>query len=246
MTTTKDMNNRWMDEEERITAYLKGKMSATEEAQFIVELQNNPELKAQAIAMARLVKGMKEVGTKRDAEMKEAFLTSTKEDVKQVAKNVSAEKKAKVVTLRQASTWMSIAASVIFIIWVGYGYNDYRTTMALADEYAMAFESSIYSRGEESSSEVEQKLSQLFDNVKNKKDLKNTLHELSLCWELSTMQVYNDYTDYSAEIGWNLAVGYLKDNDKKKAKVVLEGVINITEEGNAINTEAGEILRQIK
>ena len=242
---TKDMNNRWMDEDGRITAYLKGKMSATEEEQFIVELQNNPKLKAQAIAMARLVKGMKDVGTKRDTEIKEAFLASTQEDVKQVAQIVSAEKKAKVVTLRQASTWMSIAASVIFIVWVGFGYSDYRTTMALADEYAMAFETSIYSRGEETISDAEQKLSQLFDNVKNKKELKNTLHELSLCWELSTMLTYNDYTDYSAEIGWYLAIGHLKDNEKKKAKVVLEELIEIADINSIINKEANRLLKKL-
>ena len=239
---TKDINNKWVDEEERITSYLKGKMSATEEARFIIELQNSPELKAKAVAMARLVKGMKEVGTKHDAKTKEAFLVSTPEEVKQVAHNVSVEKNAKVVTMRQAPIWMSIAASVILIVWVGLGYNEYRTTTVLADEYAMAFETSIYSRGEDLSSEAEQKLAQLFDNVKNKKELKNTLHELTLCWELSTMQTYNDYTDYSSEIGWNLAIGHLKDNDKKMAKKVLERLVIISEEGSAISQKAKELL----
>ena len=242
---TKDINNKWMDEEERITAYLKGKMSATEETQFIIELKNNPELKAKAIAIARLIKGMKEVGTKLDAKTKEAFLVSTLEEVKQVAHNVSVEKKAKVVTMRRATAWMSIAASVILIVWGGFIYNDYRTTMTLADEYAMAFETSIYSRGEEVSSEAEQKLAQLFDNVKNKKELKNTLHDLSLCWEISQMETYNDYTEYSAEIGWNLAIGHLKDNDKKKAKNVLEELINSTEDGSVIRNKALELLDKI-
>lgn len=239
---TKDINNMWMDEDERITAYLKGKMSATEETQFIIELQNNPELKAKAIAMARLIKGMKEVGTKRDAKTKEAFLVSTQEEVKQVARNVSAERKAKVVTVRQVSTWMSIAASVMLIVWVGLGYNDYHTTMSLANEYAMAFETSIYSRGEDFSSEAEQKLAQLFDNVKNKNELKNTLHDLSLCWEISQMETFNDYTEYSAEIGWYLAIGYLKDNDRKNAKIVLERLVIISEEGSAISQKAKELL----
>ena len=231
-----------MDEDERITAYLKRKMSATEETQFIIELKNNPELKAKAIAMARLIKGMKEVGTKLDAKTKEAFLVSTMEEVKQVVHNVSVEKKAKVVTMRRATAWMSIAASVILIVWGGLSYNDYRATMTLVDEYVMAFEPSIYSRGEEVSSEVELKLAKLFDNVKNKKELKNTIHELSLCWELSTMQTYNDYTEYSAEIGWYLAIGYLKDNDKKNAKNVLEELINTTEDGSVIRNKATELL----
>ena len=36
---------------------------------------------------------------------------------------------------------------------------------------------------------------------------------------LSTMETYNDYTDFSSEIGWNLAIAYLKDNNKKDAKI---------------------------
>ena len=243
---TKDINNMWMDEDERITAYLKGKMSATEETQFIIELQNNPELKAKAVAMARLVKGMKEVGTKRDMKTKEAFLVSTQEEVKQMARNVSAERKAKLLAVRQISIWMSLAASIILIVWGGFIYNDYRTTMALADEYAMAFETSIYSRGEEVSSEAEQKLAQLFDNVKNKKELKNTLHDLSLCWEISQMETYNDYTVYSAEIGWYLTIGYLNDNDRKNAKIVLERLVVISEEGSAISQKAKELLGKIQ
>ena len=235
-----------MDEEERITSYLKGKMSATEETQFIIELQNNPELKAKAVAMARLVKGMKEVGTKRDTKTKEAFLVSTTEEIKQVARNVSAERSTKVITLRQASTWMSIAASIIIIVWGGFVYNDYHTTIALADEYTMAFETSIYSRGEDVSSEAEKRLALLFDNVKNKKELENTLHELSLCWEISQMVTYNDYTEYSAEIGWYLAIGYLKDNDKKMAKTMLEELIKSTENGSVINNKASELLLQLE
>ena len=59
------------------------------------------------------------------------------------------------------------------------------------------------------------------------------------------METYNDYTDYSAEIGWNLAIAYLKDNDMKGAKKVLEKLIAITEQGSAINNESKKLLNKL-
>jgi hypothetical protein len=59
------------------------------------------------------------------------------------------------------------------------------------------------------------------------------------------METYNDYTDYSSEIGWNLAIAYLKDNNKKDAKIVLEKLIGITEKGSAVNGKAKELLEKL-
>ena len=245
----KDNNNipqNAYDVDERIMAYLKEEMSTEEEAAFMRQLESDKELKDQAIAMARLVKGMKDVGLKRDQEVKEAFLSATKEEIEELSVSASAKKRSKTVPLRQLSTWMSIAASVIFIVWIGWGYNDYRQTVGLANEYADAFGVSMIGRGEEANSATEQELAQLFDNIKTKTDMKATLHELSLCWELSTMETYNDYTEYAPEIGWNLAIGYLKNNDKKKAKVVLEKLIEVSEDGSTISSKAVEILKLIE
>lgn len=36
------------------------------------------------------------------------------------------------------------------------------------------------------------------------------------------METANYYTDYSANIGWRHAIAYLKDNNKKDAKKVLD------------------------
>ena len=47
--------------DERISRYMQGKMNADEESSFMEELKNNEDLRNQAIAQARLVKGMKQV-----------------------------------------------------------------------------------------------------------------------------------------------------------------------------------------
>ena len=233
-----------LKQDDRITLYLKGKMTPQEEQAFLKELNNNPELKARAVALARLVKGMKEVGKTQDENVIGAILAADENDMKSVARNATT-RKAKVVPMRTMATWLSMAASILLVVWLGIGYHDYRTTTCLGEEYGTQFTTSQLTRGAGEPSEVDTRLAQLFDNVANKKDLDNTLHELSLCWELSTQETYNDYTDYAPEIGWNLTIGYLKDNNRKQAKAILEKLIDITHEGSAIGDKARELLNQI-
>jgi hypothetical protein len=233
-----------LKQDDRITLYLKGKMTPQEEQAFLKELNNNPELKARAVALARLVKGMKEVGKTQDENVIGAILAADENDMKSVARNATT-RKAKVVPMRTMAKWLSMAASILLVVWLGIGYHDYRTTTGLGEEYGTQFTTSQLTRGAGEPSEVDTRLAQLFDNVANKKDLDNTLHELSLCWELSTQETYNDYTDYAPEIGWNLTIGYLKDNNRKQAKAILEKLIDITHEGSAIGDKARELLNQI-
>jgi hypothetical protein len=232
-------------EDERIVRYLKGKMTAEEEQEFMQELDSNEELKSKAIATARLVKGMKEAGSARDEEIADEMLASESNEITSIAKQVVRKKKTKIITFRKAATWLSAAASVALFVWGGFSFNDYRKTTSLGEEYSTVFSSSQFIRGGEDNAEIENKLAKLFDNVASKKDLDNTLHELSLCWQLAIQETYNDYTDYASEIGWNLAIGHLKNNDKKKAKVVLSKLIDIAPEGTAIGDKARELLKKI-
>ena len=245
MTTDNNhIDENMLLDDERIANYLKGKMTAEEEQAFLADLQADPELKAQAVAMARMVKGMKEVGTANDEELKGEFLAADADEVGVVAKDASVAKKANVISWRRTVTWLSAAASVALLIWAGIGYNDYRTTTGLGEQYAIVFTSSQLTRGGENG-EVELKLMNLMDNVAQKKDMDNTLHELALCWELATQDTYNDYTDYAPEIGWNLAIGHLKNNDRKQAKAVLEKFTTIAPSGTAIGAKARELLKQV-
>jgi hypothetical protein len=82
--------------------------------------------------------------------------------------------------------------------------------------------------------------------VKDNVNLDGAIHELSLCWELSTMETYNDYTDYSAEIGWNLAIAYLKDNNKKDALAVLAKMATLYEADNVMGKQVRELQQKIE
>ena len=234
-----------LEQDDRITLYLKGKMTPQEEQAFIQELENNPELKARAVALARLVKGMKEVGKTQDEDVIGAILAAAENDVKSVARNATT-RKAKVIPMRTMAKWLSMAASILLVVWLGIGYHDYRATTSLGEEYGTQLTTSQLTRGAEVPSGVDTRLAQLFENVANKKDLDDTLHELSLCWELSTQETYNDYTDYASEIGWNLAIGYLKDNNRKQAKATLEKLIKVAPEGTAIGDKARELLNEVE
>lgn len=246
-TDNNHIDEKLLLEDERIANYLKGKMTADEERGFLQELQENLELKAKAIAMARMVKGLKEVGAANDEELAGELLAADSDEIKTVAKDTSAlEKKTKATNWRRTAAWLSAAASVALLILGGIGYFDYRSTTGLGNEYATVFTTSQLTRGGEAPTEAEERLAKLFDNVVNGKDLKETLQDLTLCWELSTQETYNDYTDYAPEIGWNLAIGHLKDNDKKNAKAVLEKLTDVAPSSTAIGDKARELLKKVE
>ena len=274
----KDINNidpRLLEEDDRIVAYLKGQMNAEEEQQFLKELEDNPELKEKAIVTARLVKGLKQVGSEQDKDIIGAFLASSKQGVEAVAQEViqndsaaivaeqeaifaereqtgtysrktEPEERAKTRPIRRVSSWLAIAASLVGVVWLGIGYYNYQHTTGLGAQFDDAFPSGLIVRGADNPSEAERKLEQLFADVKNDKNIEDAIHDLSLCWEISQMETYNDYTDYSAEIGWNLAIAYLKDNDSKNAEKVLERLADISEEGSAISQKAKELLGKLR
>ena len=130
-------------EDEIIVRYLKGKMTTDEEEKFMQEVNSNDELKSKAVAIARMVKGMKEVGAASDKEVVDEFLAIDSDEIKTLAKNTSAtNKKGKIMSLRRTATWLSAAASVALLICGGFTYLDYRKTTALGNEYSTVFSSS--------------------------------------------------------------------------------------------------------
>ena len=50
-----------LDRDERISRYLKGLMSIQEETKFLADMESDEQLRQDAIAKARLVKGMAQV-----------------------------------------------------------------------------------------------------------------------------------------------------------------------------------------
>ena len=227
-------------EEERINRFLRGEMSSEEETTFMDELKSNDVLRNKAVVAARMAKAMKTVGEEEDSLVKEALLTSDDHDIEMIVKNVT-RKRSKLLTLRI----ISVAASILILVISGWHYYDYRVTTGLGNEYEMEFESSSFVRGAGTGS-VNKELNSLFTKVKSGDESDNTIKRLSLLWELSTMDTYNDYSDYAPQIGWNLAIAYLKDNDKDNAITVLTKLEGMAEDGTAIKNKCIELINKLK
>ena len=220
--------------DERISRYMKGVMNADEESAFMEELKNNADLRNQAIAQARLVKGMKQV----DEELRDAFREADEQAIKCFANEAIGRKK-------HSARWLAIAASIVFIVFVGYKSYDYYDTTSLGREYANTFPTSTIIRGE-ANADVDKELAMLFNNVAEGKDLDNTTSRLATLWELSKQDAYNDYTDYAPYIGWNLAVGYLRNYEKTLARNVLSEMETIYENETIIGKKVRELINTIE
>ena len=221
--------------DERTSRFLQGKMDTDEEAAFMEELKNNANLRNQAIAQARLIKGMKQV----DVELKDVFRQTDEQTIKRIAKDASKTS----VSKKSSARWLAIAASVIFIVFVGFKSYDYYDTISLGKEYANTFPTTTIIRGE-INTDVETELSTLFNNVAECKDLDYTTSRLARLWELSKQDTYNDYTDYAPYIGWNLAIGYLENYEKSEAKDVLMEMKQTYPERTIINNKVNMILNE--
>jgi len=222
-----NMEETLYNNEERIERYLHGEMTPEEEALFEQDIANDDTLRRQAEAMARVVKGVEAVGGEQDRLM--------------IDKMKSANEK------RLAPVWwMSIAASLVIIFTVGYHFYDRSQTIALGQQYAYVFSTEAESliRGEEDE-DVANKLNVLFDNTANGKDLDNTIKQLDELWALSKNDTYNGYTTYEPFIGWNLAIAYLRNNDKREAKTILEQMQMNYPEGTAIGDKIVELLKEL-
>ena len=218
--------------DERISRFMQGKMEADEEAAFMEEMKNNEELRSKAIAQARLVKGMKQV----DDELKGAFRHADEQTIKIIAKRH--------VRKKSSARLLAIAASIVFIVFIGFKSYDYYDTISLGREYANAFPVSSIIRGE-ANTDIEAELSTLFNNVAESKDLDNTTSRLATLWELSKQDTYNEYTDYAPYIGWNLAVGYLENYEKDKAKVVFDQLESITSNETIMRDMINELMNRL-
>ena len=225
----KDLRN-----DDIIDRFIQGQMDENEEKAFLEELNQNEELRERAILHARLVKGMAQV----DDEIIEAYSEAEDSSKNNEATVVSIDKK-------HSARWLAIAASIVFVVFVGFKSYDYYDTTSLGREYANTFPTSTIIRGEVNE-DVDAELSTLFNNVTEGKDLENTTSRLKTLWELSKQDTYNDYTDYSPYIGWNLAVGYLRNYEKAMALNVLTEMETIYDNETIIGKKVKELIKTIE
>ncbi|WP_289765966.1 hypothetical protein [Bacteroides acidifaciens] len=222
-----------LDRDERISRYLKGLMSIQEETKFLADMESDEQLKQDAIAQARLVKGMTQV----DYELIQELKNTPK------AKLTSSLRPPRII-FRKPVTWLSVAASVLVLLFAGYKGYDYYDTTRLGMKYATAFPMETLVRGD-TDSNVDKELQTLFENVVERKDLSTTTKRLSELWEISNQETYNDYTDYASYIGWYLAIGYLEDYEKDKALCVLHTMLEDDNVSLSVKDQINELLKRL-
>ena len=186
--------------DERISAYLRGRMTAEEEKAFMEELKSDEELRSQAISTAHLAKAMKEVGEENDEKVKEALTSISAVAAKYFAsrawffhkhevdydvitpENLKAEARAELKAESSKSAMaaakrkrivkiISIVACFVVFFGVGFKYYNYHTVTKLGDEYCTVFVSEQKpARGIENA-DVVKELQTLYTNVQEGKDL---------------------------------------------------------------------------
>ena len=270
------VTDKELHDDERISAYLRDRMPEEEEVTFMEELNSDSELRSKAISTAHLAKAMKKIGEENDEKVKEALLSINLASARHIASKTTwaimpeacdyaitpkdmEESSTSSTTSETSSTTsetsdkrrrilkvISIAACFLELFGVGFKYYEYRHVAKLGEEYGSVFVGEqALSRGM-AGADVAKDLQALYANVQEGKDLDKTTRRLSVLWELSVMKTYNDYTNEAPYIGWNLAIAYLKDNNKEEAKTVLTKLLQTTESGSAVNGKAKELLEKLK
>lgn len=232
--------------DEMLSRYIKGRLSDAEEVEFNRLIAENEELRNKAIATARLVKAMNEVGSEQDNDTIEAIKQSSKEDIKRTATSISGTtiKNPRILTFRKFVVSFSAAASIRLCIFGGYKYYKYEQVTSLGSEYLAYFPASEFSRGENDG--VSDILKELYSDIETKHNLGDAIARLSGMWTESRGDTFNDYTEYMPEIGWMLANAYLRNNDKSKALEVLGILIAESPEGTAMGDKARELKEKVE
>ena len=222
MDKDNDMMTNGFDE--RIEAFLRGTMSSEEEAAFKQELKNNPELRNQAKTMASLVKGMQasEAATERKA--LDSVETVNKSKIRPVL-------------------WWACSVAAVFAIFFGV-YKDRRYSMldATVSPYYTEYDVSEISRGETDSVAITH-LYSLFTQIQENRNVSSIIKELEPIY--TSLDTDYTYYPFANDIIWNLALGYVKDDQIDKAIVLLEKLKKDNPD-TPISIKANELLNKLK
>ena len=222
----------------RLELFLKNKMTEEEGKAFLSELQSDPELRVRAQTMAAAIKNMKELKYEYGQRVASKIECLSEREYRKIAK---LPQKASIISLR-LFVRMGIAACFVGVISFGaYRYYLYNETIALGNSYYSDVPTELVVRGTDN---VSQQLSHLFTNVKNNKDLDNTILDLEDKFSLAISDEFNEYINYMNDIGWNLAIAYLKDGDREKAVKTLELLISHSE-SDVIIEECKKLIAEI-
>lgn len=217
--------------------FLKKQLTSEEEAQYLNKLKEIPALRKRAQVIALAVEQMGEVSKEASRDLIGRIGKQSEAAFRRVAQ----------LPARQVRLWPRVAryaaaASVIFFVgFGGYKYYQYDQTISLGAEYYQPMDA-IYRSPEDNTIK---ELAKVFKNVETGDNLTETITQLTKFYSLAKSDEYSDYSLYTVDIAWNLAIAHLKDNDRKAAIKILEEIIQ-DNQGKAIADKAAELIKKIE
>ena len=185
--------------DERIESFLRGEMTAEEEAAFKQEIHQNPELRSRAMSMTSLIRGLRAQNTAKE---------------KVIIQESTAKSKSRPLL------WWACSVAAVFAIFFGiYKDHRYRILDATVSPYYTEYDMNDISRGDIDSATVAH-LYTLFEQIQKSRNMSGIIKELE--------PIYNSldddftYNAYANEIAWNLALAYVKDDQIDKAITILQ------------------------
>lgn len=217
--------------------FLKKQLTSEEEAQYLNKLKEIPALRKRAQVIALAVEQMGEVSKEASRDLIGRIGKQSEAAFRRVA-----QLPAKQVRLWPRVARYAAAASVIFFVgFGGYKYYQYDQTISLGAEYYQPMDA-IYRSPEDNTIK---ELAKVFKNVETGDNLTETITQLTKFYSLAKSDEYSDYSLYTVDIAWNLAIAHIKDNDRKAAIKILEEIIQ-DNQGKAIADKAAELIKKIE
>ena len=186
--------------DERIEAFIRGTMTAEEEAAFKQEIKEDPELRSQVLATVSLIKGIRE------------------QDAKEESKLIHKSTKNKV---RSIMLWACSIAAMFIIFFGVYNEKKYRDLSAIVSPYYSEYSMSDYTRGDMDSTTIVH-LYTLFNNIQSQRRMSSIIKELEPIY--ASLDTDFTYYPWANDIAWNLALAYVKDDQIDKAIHLLEKI----------------------
>ena len=187
--------------DERIDSFIRGAMTEEEEAAFKQEIKADPELRNHVLSTLSLIKGIRE----QESEKEKVLFTPKVTD-----------------RTRTLLKWAcSIAA--LFAIFFAYQKDQrYNELSNIVSPYYSEYSMDDISRGDTDSAKVAH-LYTLFNNIKEQRNVSSVIAELEPIY--NSLDSDFTYNAYANDIAWNLALAYVKDDQKDKAITVLEKLV---------------------
>lgn len=208
--------------DERIEKFLRGEMSAEEEATFKQEIRQNPELRSRAMAMTSLIKGLQEQNAAKETT---------------IIKENTAKSKVRPIL------WWACSVAAVFAIFFGiYKDQRYRMLDATVSPYYTEYDMSDISRGDVDSATIAH-LYDLFIQIQENRNVSNIIKELDPIYK--SLDDDFTYNAYANDIAWNLALACVKDDQIDKAITILQK-LKADNPDTPIYNKADELIKKLQ